>query len=210
MGYITAKTEGQKEYIRSIVENDITFVEGPSGTGKTYIAVGIALDWLNRPDKPIEKILLTRPTIHIGPSIGYFPGNRQEKSEEYLFPVIQTIKKIIGEKEYKSLLNQKKIEILPLPLIGGLSLDNYFIISDENQLAIYGQIKCLLTRIGTDSTMVLNGDGDQSNLPYAPCPFVEIANNLSGLNGIGHVKLGLDDIVRNGLIGQILRILVDK
>lgn len=207
---IQSKTDGQQQYIRSIVENDITLCCGVAGTGKTYVSCGLALEWLERSDKKIDKILLTRPICHIGAGIGFFPGNRDEKSAEYLYPVIQTIIKIIGEKQCKLLINQKKIEMLPLPLMRGMSLDNYFVIADECQSATYAQIKCLLTRIGEDTKLVLNGDETQSDLPYKNCPFTRISNLLSSVDGIGYVKLGLDDIVRNGLVGKILRILVDE
>ena len=206
---ITPKNNAQREFIRSIAENEIILVEGPSGTGKDYVSCAMALEYLYRDDKPIQNIILTGPTIHVGKGIGFFPGDAQDKSSEYLHAQINTIIKLVGDKEYKNLLRHAVIQLFPLPLIRGASIDNSFILCTESQNATYAQIKCLLTRIGENSKMVINGDFIQSDLPGEYVPYWDIFEKLQNahIQGIGHMTFTNNDIVRNGLISKILSVI---
>lgn len=197
------KTENQKEYIRTVAENTITFCQGVAGSGKTHIAIGMALEYLL--DDKVKKIIITRPVVESGEKIGYLPGTAEEKLHPYLLPVLDEICYFVPMSHYASLKLNNKIEIVPLGLMRGRNFHNSFIVADECQNASYDQLKMLLTRIGNDSKMVLTGDISQSDLNRnMRGGFLDLIKGLEGIEGIGISQLFNSDIIRNPIIGKIL------
>jgi phosphate starvation-inducible PhoH-like protein len=197
------RSENQKNYIRTVAESVITFCHGVAGSGKTHIAVGMALEYLL--DEKVKKIIVTRPVVESGEKIGYLPGTAEEKLHPYLLPLLDEINYFIPMSHYTSLKNNNKIEIVPLGLMRGRNFHDCFIIADECQNASYDQLKMLLTRIGNGSKMVLTGDIGQSDLDrYKQGGFLRLTEYLSNIDGIGNVKLEVSDIVRNPIIAKIL------
>ncbi len=197
------RSENQKEYIRSIVENTITFCQGSAGSGKTHCAVGLALEYLL--DDKIKRIIVTRPVVEAGEKIGYLPGKYEEKLFPYLLPIEDEINYFIGQALNTTLKLNNRIEIVPLGFMRGRNFHDSFIVADECQNASYEQLKMLLTRIGQNSKMVLTGDVSQSDLArHLQGGFYEMMSNLSGVEGIGISTLTDSDIVRNPIIAKIL------
>ena len=199
-----AKSENQKEFIRTVVENDIVFCEGVAGSGKTHIAIGMALEWLLM-DK-VSKIVITRPVVEAGERLGFLPGTAEEKLHPYLMPILDEINYFIDMASYAQLKNYNQIEVVPFALMRGRSFHNAFIVADECQNASYEQLKMLLTRIGMNSKMVLTGDTAQSDLQHHyRGGFRDLNDKLSGIEGIGFSKLNEIDIVRNPIIAAIVK-----
>ena len=197
------RTENQKHFIRSMVDNDVVFCQGLAGSGKTHIAIGMALEWLI--DNKIKKIIITRPVVEAGERLGFLPGTAEEKLHPYLLPILDEINHFISMSDYVKLKNENKIEIVPLALMRGRNFHNSFIVADECQNASYDQIKMLITRIGTDSKMVLTGDVGQSDLPrHLRGGFVSLIDLLRNVDGVGIALLESCDIIRNPIIGKIL------
>lgn len=197
------RTANQKEYIRTIIENSITFCQGAAGSGKTHCAVGLALEHLF--EEKIKKIIITRPVVEAGEKIGYLPGKYEEKLFPYLLPIEDEINHFISASQNAALKLNNKIEIVPLGFMRGRNFHNCFIIADECQNASYEQLKMLLTRIGTNSKMVLTGDTSQSDLSrHLQGGFYSMMEALEGVEGIGISKLDNSDIIRNPIIGQII------
>lgn len=197
------RTENQKEYIRTAAENTITFCQGLAGSGKTHIAIGMALEYLL--ENKVEKIIITRPVIEAGEKIGYLPGTAEEKLHPYLLPIIDEINYFITPSHHATLRLNNKIEVVPLGLMRGRNFHNAFIVADECQNASYEQLKMLLTRVGQESKMILTGDVGQSDLHRnVQGGFINMINALDGLNGIGLIQLESCDIIRNPIIAQIL------
>jgi phosphate starvation-inducible PhoH-like protein len=197
------RSENQKNYIRTIAENTITFCQGLAGSGKTHIAIGMALEYLL--DDKVKKIIITRPVIEAGEKIGYLPGTAEEKLHPYLLPIIDEINHFISPAQYASLRLTNKIEVVPLGLMRGRNFHHSFIVADECQNASYEQLKMLLTRTGTDSKMVLTGDVGQSDLSrHLQGGFLDLIKMLYDLDGIGVSELQAVDIVRNPIIAKIL------
>lgn len=197
------RTDNQKEYIRTVAENTITFCQGLAGSGKTHIAIGMALEYLL--DNKVNRIVITRPVIEAGEKIGYLPGTAEEKLHPYLLPILDEINHFITIAQYASLKMNHKIEVVPLGLMRGRNFHNCFIVADECQNASYEQLKMLLTRVGTDSKLVLTGDIGQSDLnKHLQGGFIHLINALDGIDGIGSSKLESSDIVRNPIIAKIL------
>jgi phosphate starvation-inducible PhoH-like protein len=193
----------QKEYIRTIAENTITFCQGLAGSGKTHIAIGMALEYLL--ENKVKKIIITRPVIEAGEKIGYLPGTAEEKLHPYLLPILDEINHFISPALYATLKLNNKIEVVPLGLMRGRNFHNSFIVADECQNATYEQLKMLLTRTGTDSKMVLTGDAGQSDLHrHMRGGFTDIMSALNNVDGIGISELNGSDIVRNPIIVKIL------
>lgn len=193
----------QKDYIRTIAENTITFCKGVPGSGKTHIAVGMALEYLLE-DK-VEKIVITRPVVEAGERLGFLPGTAEEKLHPYLLPLFDEIEYFLPIMQFHKLKSSRQIEIVPLGLMRGRSFHNAFIVADECQNASYEQLKMLLTRIGIDSKMVLTGDLEQSDLQdFKQGGFQSIIGKLQGVNGIGFSELEAVDIVRNPIIADIV------
>lgn len=197
------RSDNQKDYIRTIAENTITFCQGLAGSGKTHIAIGMALEYLL--DTKVNRIVITRPVIEAGEKIGYLPGTAEEKLHPYLLPIIDEINHFISIAQYASLKLNNKIEVVPLGLMRGRNFHNCFIVADECQNASYEQLKMLLTRVGHDSKLVLTGDVGQSDLNrHLQGGFINMINALDGVDGIGNCKLASSDIVRNPIIAKIL------
>lgn len=197
------RSENQKDYIRTIAENTITFCQGLAGSGKTHIAIGMALEYLL--DDKVSRIIITRPVLEAGEKIGYLPGTAEEKLHPYLLPIIDEIHHFIPIAHYASLKLNNKIEVVPLGLMRGRNFHNCFIVADECQNASYEQLKMLLTRVGTESKLVLTGDIGQSDLNrHLQGGFINMINILDGIDGIGNCKLESSDIVRNPIIAKIL------
>lgn len=197
------KTENQKQYIITIAENTITFCQGLAGSGKTHIAIGMALEYLL--DNKIKRIVITRPVLEAGEKIGYLPGSAEEKLHPYLLPILDEINYFISPAHYATLRLHNKIEIVPLGLMRGRNFHDCFIVADECQNASYDQLKMLLTRTGMNSKMVLTGDIKQSDLHKTlRGGFSDMMSALSDMNGIGMAELTGSDIVRNPIISNIL------
>lgn len=197
------RTDNQTDYIRTVIENTITFCQGVAGSGKTHIAIGIALEYLI--ENKVNKIIITRPVVESGEKIGYLPGTAEEKLHPYLLPILDEICHFIPMSQYAALKLNNKIEIVPLGLMRGRNFHHSFIVADECQNASYDQLKMLLTRIGMQSKMILTGDISQSDLHRSMRGgFLELINNLSNIEGIGMAQLFNSDIIRNPIIGKIL------
>lgn len=197
------RTENQREYVRLVAENTITFCQGLAGCGKTHIAVGMAIEYLL--ENKVKKIIITRPVVEAGEKIGYLPGSADEKLSPYLLPIVDEIHHFITPSQYASLRLNNKIEIVPLGLMRGRNFHHSFIVADECQNASFDQLKMLLTRIGMNSKMVLTGDNSQSDLPkYNQGGFNYLYKNLENIEGIGLSQLEAVDIVRNPIIIKIL------
>mgnify|MGYP001580644728 CR=1 FL=1 len=197
-----AITENQQEYINIINNSTITFVEGPSGCGKSYVATACGVKLLL--ENKIEKIIITRPIVECDEHIGFLPGQFFDKVLPYMIPVLDVLLEFLTPKQLQAYQDDKIIEICPLAYMRGRSLHNSYIIGDELQNASYKQLKMLLTRIGYNSKMVLNGDVSQSDVGGQNNAFEFCLNRLCDVNGIGIIKLEKVDIVRNEIISRIL------
>ena len=197
------RTINQNEFIRTVAENTITFCQGVAGSGKTHIAVGMALEYLL--EGKVNKIVITRPVVESGEKLGFLPGTAEEKLHPYLLPILDEVGYFIPISQYGTLKTHNKIEIVPLGLMRGRNFHNCFIVADECQNASYDQLKMLLTRIGNESKMILTGDISQSDLTrHMRGGFLQLINTLNDIEGIGISQLHNSDIVRNPIIGKIL------
>ena len=198
---LVAKTENQKDYIRSIIDNHITFCTGPSGTGKSFIAAGIAAEHLQK-DK-IESIIVTRPLVCTGKDIGSLPGELNEKIKPYLQPMEENLKYFLGRDKFGLYFNTRRIRFEPLETMRGSTFHNAYMILDEAQNCTLEQIKMFITRMGENSKVIINGDTKQTDLfrdnglPYC-------LDRLKNHNGVGICKLDYSDIQRNGILGAVL------
>lgn len=195
------KTKGQAAYVRAIVESDITICSGPAGSGKTACAVGIAAEHLV--NGKVKKIVITRPIVETGKSMGFLPGTFEEKIHPYLRPILDELK-VYFNSQVNKLIQDGVIEISPLAYMRGVNLHESFIILDEAQNSEKSEIKMFLTRIGTNSRIVISGDLSQSDLRTDVNGLGECMDKLQDLDGVSIVKLTQDDIVRNPIIGRIL------
>lgn len=198
------KTPNQRRYIESILYNDITFATGPAGTGKTHIAVGMAVQMLR--EGYIDKIVLTRPLVQVGRDMGYLPGDIGSKVGPYIQPCFDELRVYLSEQLERDMRGRGLIEIVPLSIMRGRTFNNSFIILDEAQNVVRVEMKNFLTRIGEGSKIVVMGDiDDQSDLKeFEQGCFEETIRRLNGMDGFEHVSLGRDDIVRHELIGEII------
>jgi phosphate starvation-inducible PhoH-like protein len=197
------KSINQENYIISMVENDVTICTGPAGSGKSSVAVGLACSWLL--DGKISKIIITRPTVEAGRGLGFLPGNKDEKIQPYLVPIIEEMNAYLGRDMVKKLRDGDIIEMCPLEYMRGRNFHDCFMILDEAQNATFEQIKMFITRIGIHSRAVINGDADQSDLPMSIRGGLEsVSHKLENLDGVGICELEASDIVRNKIIGRIL------
>jgi len=197
------RTDNQKSFIRSMIENDVVFCQGLAGSGKTHIAIGMALEWLL--DDKVNKIIITRPVVEAGERLGFLPGTAEEKLHPYLLPILDEISYFISMSDYVRLKNENKIEIVPLALMRGRNFHDAFIVADECQNAGYEQLKMLITRIGNESKMILTGDVGQSDLPrHLRGGFLDLIDILNDVDGVGIAFLESCDIIRNPIIGRIL------
>jgi phosphate starvation-inducible PhoH-like protein len=198
---LVAKTENQRDYIVSIIENDITFCTGPSGTGKSFIAAGIAAEHLIK-DK-IDTIIVTRPLVCTGKDIGSLPGELSDKIKPYLQPMEENLKYFLGRDKFGLYYNTRRIRFEPLETMRGSTFHNSYMILDEAQNCTLEQLKMFITRMGEHSKVIINGDTKQTDL-YNSDALNYCLNKLSGINGIGICKLDYSDIQRNGILGAVL------
>lgn len=197
------KTDNQGDYIRCMVESDVTFCSGPAGSGKTAVAVGLGCEYFL--DKKVTKIIITRPVVESGRGLGYLPGSLTDKIQPYLVPVIEEMKLYLGPETYHSGRAINEIEMCPLEYMRGRNFHDSFMILDEAQNATYEQIKMFLTRIGSNSKAIINGDIDQTDLNET-CEggLSSCMDRLEGVEGVSICRLTSEDIVRNGIISKIL------
>jgi len=203
------KTRNQSDYVRSIIENEITFCHGIPGTGKTACAVGLAVEYLI--SGKVEKIVITRPIVAAATKpLGALPGGVQEKIDPYLLPIYDELESYLYPRIVKTLISEKRIIIAPLELMRGSNFHNSFIILDEAQNCTYNQLKMFVTRIGKDSKMVINGDAHQCDLPKHDAGALSLfIEKLKPVHGVGVSYLDETDIQRNPIIGAILNALGD-
>ena len=191
--------------MRLLHERELVFGLGPAGTGKTYLAVAVAVAMLTRGS--VDRIILSRPAVEAGETLGFLPGDLQEKMSPFLRPLYDALNDRMGSKRLKQYLAEGSIEIAPIGFMRGRTLNNAFVVIDEAQNCTYGQIKMLLTRLGWHSTMVLTGDPDQSDLLEGMSGLPDIAHKLSAVPGIAVVKLTDQDVVRHPLVASMLGVL---
>ena len=201
---VVPQTAGQKKYIDAIRKHDIVFSIGPAGTGKTYLAMAMAVSYLN--DKKVRRIILTRPAIEAGESLGFLPGGMQEKLGPYLRPLYDALYDMMEAEVIEEHIETGVIEIAPLAYMRGRTLNNAFVILDEAQNCTSEQLKMFLTRLGFDSKTVITGDITQSDLPGGkPLGLIEAVDILKKVKGINFVNLTKKDVVRHPLIQKIIQ-----
>ncbi|MEO0185275.1 MAG: PhoH family protein [candidate division WOR-3 bacterium] len=206
---IHAKSAGQAEYVKSIDENDIVVSIGPAGTGKTYLGVAKAVSYLM--EKKVERIILTRPAVEAGESLGFLPGAIEEKVDPYLRPLFDALNDFLPFDRIRKCLDMKVIEVAPLAYMRGRTLNDSFIILDEAQNTTGMQMKMFLTRMGWRSKVVVTGDITQIDLPTNVLSgLVEIQQLLAGIKGIQFVYLNEKDVVRHKLVQDIIKAYENK
>lgn len=200
---VAAKTRGQVEMVQAAKQNDILFCIGPAGTGKTYTAVALAVKALK--DKDVRRIVLVRPAVEAGESLGFLPGDLKEKIDPYLRPLYDALGDMIPAEKLAMYMEKNIIEIVPLAYMRGRTLNNAFIILDEAQNATESQIKMFLTRMGNESKIIVTGDVTQIDLPKnQKSGLLQATQILQGIKGIGFIQLQPTDVLRHRLIRRIL------
>lgn len=198
---LRAKTDNQARYLNSMEVNDITFGLGPAGTGKSYVAVAHAADLIR--NKVVERIILTRPAVEAGESIGFLPGEADEKFDPYFAPVKQILIERLGAGHVEGMMAAGRIIAMPLGFIRGHTFKDALVILDEAQNTTPLQMKMFLTRIGEGAKMIINGDVKQKDIP-GQSGLLDAVKRLDGLKGIGVITFSRDDIVRHGLVREIV------
>lgn len=199
---IRPKTVGQTRYVEAIQKNDIVFAIGPSGTGKTYLAVAVAIDHLKKGS--IHRLILTRPAVEAGEELGFLPGDIEAKVSPYLRPLYDAIYDMIPHEEIQRLTENGRIEIAPLAFMRGRTLNNSFIILDEAQNTTHTQMKMFLTRLGFNSRAVITGDITQIDLERGKSGLKDVQQILRGIEGIEFFYLDKSDVVRHHLVKKII------
>ncbi len=199
---IKCKTVGQKTYVDAIKKNTVAFGVGPAGTGKTYLAVCMAVSAFK--SRQVEKIILTRPAVEAGEKLGFLPGDLQTKVDPYLRPLYDALQEMLGLETYAKLMERGVIEVAPLAYMRGRTLSNAFIILDEAQNTTKEQMKMFLTRMGEGSKMVVTGDVTQIDLDGKESGLVHAAEILDGVEGVAVCRLTAKDVVRHPLVMRII------
>src|SRR6185312_13215631 len=202
---VRPQSANQGALVAAMTAHSLTLALGPAGTGKTYLAVTAAVEAFEA--GKVGRIVLTRPAVEAGESLGFLPGDLHEKLAPYLRPLYDALSERIGGKRVRQMMAEGTIEIAPIAYMRGRTLNNAFVVIDEAQNCTYGQIKMLLTRLGWHSTMVLTGDPDQSDLLDGLSGLSAIAQRLEAVPGIAVIRLDESDIVRHPLVGEMLTVL---
>ncbi|MDR3121173.1 MAG: PhoH family protein [Clostridiales bacterium] len=201
---IKAKTQGQRNYVKAVSDNTITFCIGPAGTGKTYLAVALAVNAFK--NKIADRIILTRPAVEAGEKLGFLPGDLQNKVDPYLRPLYDALYETMGAESYQRYFDKGMIEIAPLAYMRGRTLDNSFIILDEAQNTTFEQMKMFLTRIGFGSKVVVTGDITQVDLPSdKKSGLREVIRVINHIDDISFIYLTEKDVVRHELVRKIIK-----
>ncbi|MBG9590312.1 PhoH family protein [Cytobacillus firmus] len=201
---IRVKTLGQRQYIHAIRQNDLVFGIGPAGTGKTYLAVVMAVNALKNGN--VKRIILTRPAVEAGESLGFLPGDLKEKVDPYLRPLYDALHDILGAEHTQRMIERGTIEIAPLAYMRGRTLDDAFVILDEAQNTTQAQMKMFLTRLGFGSKMIITGDRTQVDLPKGvKSGLIAAEDTLRGVSGLSFVHLEQSDVVRHPLVARIIQ-----
>lgn len=201
---IRPRTAGQAKYVEAMRTRDIVFAIGPAGSGKTYLAVAMAVEALK--NRVVRKIVLVRPAVEAGESLGFLPGDLQAKINPYLRPLLDAIHEMIGYDQVQLLIERDVIEVCPLAYMRGRTLNESFIILDEAQNTTISQMKMFLTRMGEASKIVVSGDPTQTDLPsQTPSGLIDGLKRLKTIKGIAIAKLTADDIVRHRLVTEIVK-----
>jgi phosphate starvation-inducible PhoH-like protein len=208
-GEITPRTKGQLSYYEAMVKNDIVFSIGPAGTGKTYMAVAMAVAGLK--DRQVDRLILTRPAVEAGERLGFLPGDLKEKVDPYLTPLYDALQDMLPNDKLRTYLDQRVIEIAPLAYMRGRTLSSAYVILDEAQNATTMQMKMFLTRLGVNSKAIVTGDITQIDLPpkeESGC--IQAMQILQGIDGISFCHLDEHDVVRHRLVRDILKAYQDQ
>ena len=201
---IHPKSEGQRQYVKSIRENDVVIGIGPAGTGKTYLAVALAVDALYK--KRVRRIVLARPAVEAGESLGFLPGDMQEKVDPYLRPLYDALEDMMPHDRVRKAIEDLTIEIAPLAYMRGRTLSDAFVILDEAQNSTTAQMKMFLTRLGLNSQVVITGDKTQIDLPRKEdSGLLQVEAILRGVDGIEFIYLDDTDVIRHRLVKDIIR-----
>ena len=199
---VRAKTSGQKRYVDAIRDNVITFGLGPAGTGKSWLAIAMAVQALQ--SKSVQRIILTRPAVEAGERLGFLPGDLMAKLDPYLRPLYDALHDMVGAEGALKMAEKQIVEVAPLAYMRGRTLNNSFIILDEAQNATPEQIKMFLTRIGFGSKVVVTGDTTQVDIPDNRSGLVGLENILQGIEGLAFVHLDTRDVVRHRIVADIV------
>ena len=202
---VRPQSDNQRTLMAAIAKHHLTLAVGPAGTGKTYLAISAAVEALE--GGRTGRIVLTRPAVEAGESLGFLPGDLHDKLAPYLRPLYDALAERIGGKRLRQLASDGAIEIAPIAYMRGRTLNNAFVVIDEAQNCTYGQIKMMLTRLGWHSTMVVTGDPDQSDLLEGLSGFADIARRLEAIAEVAVIRLDEHDIVRHPLVGEMLTVL---
>ena len=203
-GSVSPKTEGQNRYVKIVKNNDVVFSIGPAGTGKTYLSVAFALAALD--SNEVDRIILCRPAVEAGESLGFLPGDLKDKVDPYLAPLYDSLHTLYSESKLSQLLKNKIIEVVPLAYMRGRTLDSAYMILDEAQNATPLQMKMFLTRLGVGSRSIITGDITQVDLQNPKeSGLLQASKILKGVEGIGFVKLDEKDVVRHPLVMKIIQ-----
>ena len=203
-GSVSPKTEGQHRYVKMVKNNDVVFSIGPAGTGKTYLSVAFALAALDANE--VDRIILCRPAVEAGESLGFLPGDLKEKVDPYLAPLYDSLHTLYSESKLSQLLKNKTIEVVPLAYMRGRTLNSAYMILDEAQNATPLQMKMFLTRLGVGSRSIITGDITQVDLQNPKeSGLLQASEILSGVEGIGFVRLNEKDVVRHPLVMKIIK-----
>jgi phosphate starvation-inducible PhoH-like protein len=202
---VRPRTDGQRALMEAIASHNLTMAIGPAGTGKTYLAICAAVEALEK--GKVDKIILSRPAMEAGESLGFLPGDMHEKMAPYLRPLYDALGDRLGGKKVRQYMDEGTIEIAPVGFMRGRTLNNAFIVIDEAQNCTYGQLKMLLSRLGWNSTMVVTGDPGQSDLLPGVSGLDEVATKFETLPNIAVIRLKQVDIVRHPLVAEMLEVL---
>jgi phosphate starvation-inducible PhoH-like protein len=200
---VEPRTDAQKAYVNSLMENELAFGIGPAGTGKTYLAVAVAVNKFISGD--VDRIILSRPAVEAGEKLGYLPGDMKDKVDPYMQPLYDALNDFLPGKQLAKLIEEKRIEIAPLAFMRGRTLANAFVVLDEAQNATSMQMKMFLTRLGEGSRMVITGDRSQVDLPRGVVSGLSDAERLlKGIMGVGFNYFTSKDVVRHPLVAAII------